>query len=280
MRILLYGYRGWIGGMLKDYLESNGHTVIEGKTRLEEPKKLRFEIVVSNVDCIICAIGRTHGVIGEKIYPNIDYLEEEGKLIENIRDNLYGPFNLMNISEKLNIHLTYFGTGCIFQGHDEFEETDNPNFFGSSYSIVKGFTDRMTKLYSNVLNLRIRMPIIGKHHHRNFITKIVGYKDIASIPNSMTVIDDMLPVINDMITKKITGTFNLTNPGTINHDEILKMYKAYVDPSHKWNLVNQQDLKVGKRSNNSLSTKKLQDLYPEIPNIKVSIEKLLKNWNK
>ena len=27
-----------------------------------------------------------------------------------------------------------------------------------------------------VLNVRIRMPIVGNHHPRNFITKIVNYK--------------------------------------------------------------------------------------------------------
>ena len=45
-----------------------------------------------------------------------------------------------------------------------------PNFFGSSYSVVKGFTDRLMKLYDeNVLNLRIRMPITGEQNSRNFI---------------------------------------------------------------------------------------------------------------
>lgn len=33
-------------------------------------------------------IGRTHGFIKDKYVGTIDYLEYEGKLIENIRDNL------------------------------------------------------------------------------------------------------------------------------------------------------------------------------------------------
>ena len=101
-------------------------------------------------------------------YNTIDYLEMPGKLRDNMRDNYVGPVNLAELSEKLDIHYTYFGTGCIFT-YDEihtienkvgFTEEDNQNFFGSSYSIVKGYTDMKMKLFKNTLNLRIRMPII------------------------------------------------------------------------------------------------------------------------
>ena len=109
---------------------------------------------------------------------------------DNIRDNLYGPLVLSRICEFSSIHFTYLGTGCIFDGYPEkgYNEIDNADFFGSSYSIVKGFTDKiMNELFPNILNLRIRMPIIGETHERNFITKITTYEKICSTENSMTV---------------------------------------------------------------------------------------------
>jgi 3,5-epimerase/4-reductase len=97
-------------------------------------------------------IGRTHGIIDGKVYPTIDYLENPGKLIENVRDNLFSPLSLGMECKERSIHYTYLGTGCIFNyanveeavetgGRNEykFNENDVPNFFGSSYSIVKGF---------------------------------------------------------------------------------------------------------------------------------------------
>jgi len=73
------------------------------------------------------------------------------------------------LCNKYNIHFTYLGTGCIFKYDDEhpfgleengFTEESMPNFFGSSYSTLKGFTDRLMKFFKDsVLNLRIRMPI-------------------------------------------------------------------------------------------------------------------------
>jgi len=66
-------------------------------------------------------------------------------------------------------------------------------FFGSSYSIVKGFTDRLMKLYGDsALTVRIRMPITDEFNERNFITKITNYQKVCSIPNSMTVLNELL----------------------------------------------------------------------------------------
>ena len=89
----------------------------------------------------------------------------------------------------MNIHL-------IMRIH-VLKEQDKPNFFGSSYSTVKGYTDRlMHELYDDsVLNVRIRMPITSEVNSRNFITKITNYKRVCSIPNSMTVLDNLLPVM-------------------------------------------------------------------------------------
>ena len=62
-------------------------------------------------------------------------------------------------------------------------------------SIVKGFTDRLMKLNNtNVLNLRIRMPINDTYNPRNFITKITNYEKVCSISNSMTVLPDLLTI--------------------------------------------------------------------------------------
>ena len=72
---------------------------------------------------VISFIGRTHGTIGDKEYTTIDYLEQPGKLVENIRDNLFSPISLALACKEQNIHYTYLGTGCIFS-YKEIEEFD------------------------------------------------------------------------------------------------------------------------------------------------------------
>lgn len=282
MLVLVYGANGWIGTQFIKLLQNNNIEYIIGSSRVDNHDDLTIEINKYNPTHVLSLIGRTHGIIDNKIYSTIDYLEQKGKLVENIRDNLYGPLLLSFICSNKNIHLTYLGTGCIFtyDDHiDSFTEDHNPNFFGSSYSIVKGFTDKIMHLFDNhVLNLRIRMPIDDKHNPRNFITKITNYNKICSIPNSMTVLPELLPIALDLMVNKTTGTINLTNPGSISHNEILELYKNIVDPSFTWtNFTQEEQRKIldSDRSNNLLNTTKLETLYPNVLNIHDAVKKCL-----
>jgi 3,5-epimerase/4-reductase len=282
MKWLVYGSKGWIGGMVKTYLENKGETVICANSRADDEKAVEEEILSVEPDRIVSLIGRTHG----PGFSTIDYLEQPGKLVENVRDNLYSPVVLALLGKKYGIHVTYLGTGCIFDSNEEhpsFTEDDLPNFFGSGYSTVKGFTDRIMRFFNDsVLTLRIRMPIVGYHNPRNFITKITKYAKVCTIQNSMTVLEDMIPILVDLSTGKKTGTVNLTNPGTIEHNEILQMYKELVDPNFTWTnftLEEQSKVLLSQRSNNELDATKLKKLAPNVKDIKTSVRDLLQNWN-
>lgn len=285
MNVLIYGSKGWIGSMFLELLKNNNICYMEGKSRTDNMETLLDEINSIKPTHVVSFIGRTHGNIGEKKYTTIDYLEQPGKLYENVRDNLYSPFLLAELCKRNSIHYTYIGTGCIFKYDnmhgetDGFTEESKPNFFGSSYSIVKGFTDSMMKMYEdNVLNLRIRMPITGSKNSRNFITKITTYEKICSIPNSMTVLPELLPIVLDMMKNKLVGTVNLTNPGLISHNEMLDMYRMIVDPNFTYsNFTEEEQRKIlaSDRSNNFLDTTKLEQLYPNVKNIKDSVKECM-----
>ena len=288
MKFLLYGWNGWIGQQIVELLKD--YDYVCGNSRLENYNALEAEILSIKPTHIITTTGRTHGEIGDKKYTTIDYLEQKGKIKDNVRDNLFGPVVLALLCKKYNIHLTYLGTGCIFEydkqhpfgvEQDGFTEDDRPNFFGSGYSVVKGYTDELLHLFDNVLNCRIRMPITNSPNPRNFITKITNYKKICSIPNSMTVLNDILPLMIDMAKKNITGTYNMTNPGLISHNQVLELYREIVDHNFKWenfSIEEQSQILAAGRSNNYLDTTKLSELYPQLTDIKTSIRNVMKNY--
>lgn len=294
MRILVVGHNGWIGGMMCKILEKNNINYTKSKVRANNKSDIEKEIIDQKPTHVMSFIGRTHGSIGDKKYTTIDYLEQKGKINENVRDNLFSPIVLSLLCKKHNIHFTYLGTGCIFKfdekhpfGNEEtgFNENSLPNFFGSGYSIVKGYTDELMHLFEDsVLNLRIRMPITDELNPRNFIKKITTYEYICSIPNAMTVLDELLPYVLDMAKNNVTGTVNLTNPGLITHNEILEMYKDIVDSSFTWkNFSSEEQSKIlaADRSNNCLDTTKLSSMYPEVKNIKESVrDTLIRMKNK
>lgn len=290
MKILIYGSKGWIGGMFVDYLLTKKNEVVldivESPNRVDDEFMVYSDLVNHKPTHVISFIGRTHGVIDNEKVNTIDYLEYPGKLVENIRDNLFSPMILAIKCSELHIHYTYLGTGCIFNSenpdtfHNDpemFHEHSLPNYYGSGYSVVKGFTDRLMKLFP-VLNLRIRMPISSIPNERNFINKIINYKRICSIPNSMTVLDDFFPIFFDLMVKNRVGTYNCTNPGLIEHNEILGYYREIVDPEFTWEnmtLSEQDKILKSSRSNNYLDTKLVSSEYPELKNITESINNIL-----
>lgn len=287
--ILIFGGDGWIGSKVVSILEKENINYIKSNNRADDIDSVNIELDKNpSITHVMSFIGRTHGIYEDNKINTIDYLEKPGKLVENIKDNLFAPVSLALLCKDRNIHFTYLGTGCIFDfdndhpnGNEEtgFLENDTPNFFGSSYSIVKGFTDKMMHLLeSTVLNIRIRMPITDEVNARNFITKITSYSKICSMPNSMTVLNELLPFMVNMALNHKTGTINLTNPGLITHNEILNMYKELVDNDFVWENfdINDQDkILLSKRSNNCLNTEKIENLYPNILNIKDSIRNML-----
>jgi dTDP-glucose 4,6-dehydratase len=309
MKILVYGHAGWIGTQFVDLLQKEkekekytNDTIdfVLGKSRVDDTPELCKELDEVAPSHVISFIGRTHGTIGTTKYTTIDYLEQPGKLVENVKDNLFSPISLALACKERNIHYTYLGTGCIFSYKNMeaiinpnvhqnnldsgFNEDDIPNFFGSGYSIVKGFTDRlMHQLSGNVLNLRIRMPIVASECPRNFITKIVNYSKVCSVPNSMSVLDELLPIVIKMLKSCLVGTINLTNPGVISHNEILEMYQKHVDPQFTWNnfsVEEQRKILACDRSNNYLDTTALETFAPEVRCIKDAIEDTIKNYKR
>lgn len=286
MKWLIWG-NGWIYKNLLKYIPQEINVIL-AESRADDETAVKIEIDSIKPDRVICLIGRIRGPPGD--IPNIDYLEgtnsEESrqKLNINIRDNLFAPLQLSMICNELNIHYTYLGTGCIFtyDGNNSIKtEEDNPNFFGSSYSIVKGYTDRLMKLNdNNTLNVRIRMPISDDIYDKNsFVSKIISYPQIISIPNSVSVMSDVLPALVDMIKSKKTGTINLVNPETITHKQIKEFYVKYVDSTHVYRVItttDQDNILKAQRSNIHLDAKKLLNEYGSIPTAYESIENIFK----
>lgn len=289
--VLIFGGNGWIGSKVVDLLQSMNINCITSLCRADDIPMIKRELeLIGNITHIMSFIGRTHGVYEDQVIGTIDYLEKPGKLVDNMKDNLFSPIALAELCKQRNIHFTYLGTGCIFE-YDEhhlfgdtstgFLESDLPNFVGSSYSIVKGYTDRMMQMmYSETaLNARIRMPITDElDSPRNFITKIINYSKVCSIPNSMTVLDELLPLLIDLALRRQVGTVNLTNPGLISHNEILSMYKEIVDPEFTWSnftIEEQNQILASKRSNNCLDTTKLVSLCPSVLPIQESVRNVI-----
>ncbi len=276
------GKTGWIGQKLVKLIEDGGHIAVCATSRLENRQDITTEIEQVKPDFIINAAGITGR-------PNIDWCEDHKQ--ETMRVNFIGTLNLIDICHAQGIHLTNISTGCIYY-YDEkhplasgkgFTEQDEPNFTGSFYSYTKVMLEKFLFVYPETLHLRIKMPISDDLNTHGFVGKILQYKKLVNIPNSMSILDDMLPLAVDMTLHKRSGIYNLVNPGTLSHNEVMDLYKQYINPNHQYEnfTVEEQEkiLKAG-RSNSELDASKLLQLYPAIPHVKDSIVRIFERMSE
>ncbi|RDY06954.1 Trifunctional UDP-glucose, partial [Mucuna pruriens] len=277
LKFLIYGRTGWIGGLLGKLSEKQGIPYEYGKGRLEDRSSLVADIQNVKPTHVFNAAG----VTGR---PNVDWCESHKT--ETIRTNVAGTLTLADVCREHGILMINYATGCIFEynaTHPEgsgigFKEEDKPNFIGSFYSKTKAMVEELLREYDNVCTLRVRMPISSDlSNPRNFITKISRYNKVVNIPNSMTILDELLPISIEMAKRNLRGIWNFTNPGVVSHNEILEMYRDYIDPNFKWTnftLEEQAKVIVAPRSNNEMDASKLKKEFPELLSIK---ESLIKN---
>lgn len=119
------------------------------------------------------------------------------------------------------------------------------------------------------MQARIRMPVSYCPHSRNLIDKLVSYKKVISVPNSVTLIEDLFPALEELIKIRPVGILNLTNERFIEHKQILDSYRQIVNPGHEYEIITLDELEGGiiksKRSNCVLSIQKVKSLGINMP---------------
>jgi len=271
MKYLIFGFEGWLANKFKDYL---GNALVSD-VDITNLRALRKELEDKEPEVVINAAGITGR-------PNIDWCEEHK--LETVAGNVTGPLNILRSCGEKNIYWVHFGSGCVFQGDNnglgwkEDNEAAPPSF----YSWTKYWADSILKHFP-VLIVRLRLPIDIEPNPRNLIDKLLEYSQVIDTQNSVTVIPDLLDAVKQLIDKKKTGIYHLTNPGTISPSEIMKLYQEEVNPNHKFEIISEknlyeQDLAKAVRSNCVLNTDKLQKEGIKLKPIKERIKEVIKEY--
>lgn len=243
--------QGYIAHKFKDFFGADAEI---STVRIEDFSSVKAELEAKKPDVVVNCAGKTGR-------PNVDWCEDHK--METVYSNVVAPMILARACEELGLYMVHIGSGCVYEGYNDgkgWSEEDAPNFAGSYYSRTKAWSEAMLKDFP-ILQLRLRMPFDSIPSERNFITKIVKYNKVISVPNSISVLEDFLIAAKTLIEKKATGVFNVTNPGVITHQEILDIYKELVDPTYNYTLFSIEEMEKitkAKRSNCGLSVAKLE----------------------
>lgn len=109
-------------------------------------------------DRILNRLRPTHVInaAGQRGDKNADWCESHR--LETIQTNLLGALTLADTCLELGIHLTQFGSGCIYQFDDDhpiggegYTEDDPPNFSGTFYGYSKTLSESVGCLLSSIV---------------------------------------------------------------------------------------------------------------------------------
>ncbi|MCH7568279.1 MAG: sugar nucleotide-binding protein [Nanoarchaeota archaeon] len=271
VKYLIFG-DGYLGNKFGDFLDDS----LVSKTRIETLEDARKEIAKHDPEFVINCMGKT-GV------PNVDWCEDNKTV--TFMSNVIAPIYLALASKEIGKTMVHIGSGCEYEGEkggEGFSETDEPNFSGSIYSISKIISEKILGDFDNVLQLRIRMPLDDEPNQRNLITKLLGYKKVLVMPNSITYVQDLLQISKKLMHGGHKGIFNVVNKGAITHDEILKKYQEFSGKDLNFETISSDELDKmtkAKRSNCVLSTRKLES-FMDIPSSEDAVERCLKEYVK
>ncbi|MBL7141682.1 sugar nucleotide-binding protein [Patescibacteria group bacterium] len=271
MKYLIFG-NGYLGKKFLQYFKDSAISQVYIKDKADVFK----EIEKHQPQWVINCAGKTGR-------PNIDWCENHKQ--ETFESNVLLPLTIAQVCQQKKVKMLHLGSGCIYSGDNQgrgWSETDPPNFGGSFYSLTKALSQEMLKDY-DVLQLRLRMPIDDDlTNKRNFIKKITSYQKVINIKNSMTIVDDLLKVAECLMKKDKTGIYNTTNPGPMNHQEILDLYKKINDPDFSYKIISLNELHKktkAQRSNCVLNTDKLAKEI-KLPSLKGQIIKIFRDYKK
>jgi dTDP-4-dehydrorhamnose reductase len=268
-RSLVFG-AGWLGTQLAERLPGAVLTRVD----IADEAGVARELDRVRPDRVVNAAGKT----GK---PNVDALESEPEA--TYRSNVAGPILLASLCRKRGVHFTHLGSGCVYSGDNEgrgFSEEDPPNFAGSLYARTKAQAEAALEDLG-ALQLRIRLPVSAAPHPRNLLTKLLGYKDVVRVANSVTVLEDFWPAALALVQRGSTGVWNVVNDGVEYHDELLTLYRERIDPAHRFRVITPEELaprlRAG-RSNCVLSTAKLRAAGLGLPPVEESLPRLVRSY--
>ena len=138
--------------------------------------------------------------------------------------------------------------------------------------------EELLKSYPNCLNLRANNPVSSLPHPRSLNSKLLNFQKIVAIPTSVTVMDELWPLIIPMCEQNITGTFNFVNPGVIDNNQIMQLYKKHVDPTKEWELATDEEVQTilaAGRPFSELDVSKLKDIFPNLSSVHAAMEKMM-----
>ena len=250
MKILVMGADGFIGNRLRQEMKE----AFFSNAKIYSLTDAEREIEKYKPDILINCIGYTGS--------NVEDCELNKE--KTLMCNTFIPLILAEVCLANNIKFVHISTGCLYQFDYykdlEIEEEQIPDFLDLYYCRSKIYSETaLSALLKQhpFLILRFRIPLDNRSHPKNLLNKLVMYKKVIDLPNSITYIPDFINALKHLINIEANGIYNIVNKGGLKYPELMEIYKKYV-PDFKYETITYGQLNLI-RTNLILSVKKLEN---------------------
>jgi 3,5-epimerase/4-reductase len=199
--------------------------------------------------------------IGETGSSSTDDCEQS--IQSTMHANTIIPILLAEACFRHRIKLVHISSGCIYHYNHRKDRPINekrmPSFFDLFYSRTKIYAEGGLHALlgqSDILMVRIRIPLDNRPHPKNLLTKLLSYKKVINVPNSVTYLPDFILALEHLIKIDAKGIYNVVNKGGLKYPKLMNTYKKHT-PDFKYELVDYKKLGL-LRTNLLLSTLKLE----------------------
>jgi 3,5-epimerase/4-reductase len=276
----IMGSTGLIGNAFVREIENQSLTWKPIRARLHQHEMIKAEILAHKprISVIIAA--------GVGTRPNANWCNDHH--LETIDANITSQFAIVKMCKEIGVHCAIITTAGFYSydkdhmiGGPGFTETDPAN---RAYNFYYKCRVRLEKILvesgydKNVLILRANYPCDHLIRPASLIGKLLRYPVIRSIPASITVLNDLVPLAIQMLKDKDSGIVNWVCNGTITNGDILRIYASIVDSSKTFNeevLNEKQSWDAGNAAAYVIPKRLLDKFGDKVPKVKDSITKIM-----
>lgn len=255
-------------GQIAEFLPHYFSDVVLAEADITKPEEVEREIFKHQPRVVINTAAKT----------SIDWCEQNKE--EAFKVNTLGAYNIGEICLRYKIFLVHFSSGCIYHSttYDQiYKESDKPNP-RCYYSWTKVWADNLLGKDPNLLILRPRVVISSEISPRNTLAKLMVYSHFIKDQNSVTIVEDLMNVLPKMVEKRLSGTFNIVNKGTISPLEIARLLQKRINPAMDIQETTLDEVNknlVAKRCSTVLDTTALTTVGFELPHVDDAVPKVV-----
>ena len=203
--------------------------------------------------------------------PNVDDCEVH--IDETLKANTQLAIYFAELAFRYDVHIVHFSSGCIYKDTTRWhKESDIADYDGLLYARSKIYAEEMLKYAlrqgRKISLCRIRIPIDTRSSPKNVINKLIRYKTIIDIPNSVTYVPMFADMLKFIVEKKAYGIFHTVNEGSLRYPEMMDK----VRPEFKYKVVTPEQIHL-KRTNLRLLPDNLKKLGYKV----MTVKEMLKN---